>query len=162
MKTLTEVPILAVVNVNRQISDPGDKRHQPEVRRQWKRRLSVNTPAYRDNINDSRGGSISPRKACNPETVLKKKLQKEESLLLKDTERMLEFPKDSEERFDIQKKIQVRRNLVDAMKKTLGVHENLILSEGYIKLRQSNNDSYVKYWCVIHHPNLRLFQTEKV
>ena len=161
MKTLTEVPTLTVVNVNRQISDPGDKRHQPEVKRQWKRRLSVGTPAYRDNIPDNRG-SISPRKLCNPETVLKKKLQKEESLLLKDTEKMLEFPKDSEERFDIQKKIQVRRNLVDAMKKTLGVHENLLLNEGYIKLRQSNNDSYVKYWCVIRHPNLRLFQTEKV
>lgn len=75
MKTLTEVPTLTVVNVNRQISDPGDKRHQPEVKRQWKRRLSVGTPPYRDNIPDNRG-SISPRKLCNPETVLKKNLQK--------------------------------------------------------------------------------------
>jgi len=105
---------------------------------------------------------LSPRSSNNPEDILRKKLKVEEGLLHAEMLRMLASRLNSNECIALQQKIRERTSLVSAMRNTLGVHENVVLTEGYIKLRHSSSEEFTKYWCVIEYPMLKIFEKEKV
>lgn len=133
-------------------SEQKKKNNPPQTITKW-RRLSTPT---------AENAFVGVNESCNStEAVLRHRLKQEEALLVEETERMLEYPRDSEERLEVQKKIQVRSSLIDAMKNTLGIHESVTLRESFIKIRRSTSEPYKKYWCVIHYPNIKVFNDEK-
>lgn len=105
---------------------------------------------------------LSPRANSNPEKVLQKKLELEESLLVSETQRLLSLPKNNPERVLLQQKVNERTRLVEAMKSTLGLQQNILLSESYIRLRHSTSEDFKKYWCVIEFPSIKVYETDRV
>jgi len=103
----------------------------------------------------------SPRGTSNQEDMLKKKLQKEETMLQNDIEEVRLYQKDSDQRRKLEQKIEMRKNLINAMKNTIEVQENVVLNSGFIKVKRSISDDYTKYWCVLNYPTIKLYASER-
>jgi len=106
--------------------------------------------------------SITPRASSNQELVLKTKLNEEELILRDDIARAMTYKKNSRQRQSIQRKIDIRTNLVNAMRNTLELQENVVLNSGYIQLKKAQAENYQKFWCLIEYPYIKLYKTEKV
>ena len=104
----------------------------------------------------------SPKGTSNQEDMLKKKLQKEEAMLQYDIEEARLYQKDSDQRRKLEQKIEMRKNLINAMKNTIEVQENVVLNSGFIKVKRSISDDYTKYWCVLNYPTIKLYSSERV
>lgn len=96
----------------------------------------------------------------NPVSILRQKLEEEEKLLLLETEKMLSAT--SIEREELWKSINRRRSFVNAMKSSLGVQENMVLSEDYISIRYSPSEEFKRVYCIINYPFIRVLKSESV
>ena len=122
--------------------------------------IKVSTPANWKRL--SAPNSVTPRCSSNQELVLKTKLNEEELILRNDIARSMAYKKNSRQRQSIQRKIDIRTNLVNAMRNTLELQENVVLNSGYIQLKKAQTENYQKFWCVIEYPYIKLFKSEKV
>mmetsp|Transcript_37259 Transcript_37259/g.64025 ORF Transcript_37259/g.64025 Transcript_37259/m.64025 type:complete len:750 (-) Transcript_37259:39-2288(-) len=103
----------------------------------------------------------SPRNYSNQEYVLKKKLSKEESLLGQEFETLLSMPKNCKRRQSLKRRIEIRTDLVNAMKGTLDVQQNVVLNSGYIQVKIVNDENFSKRYCIIAYPVIKVYHSDK-
>lgn len=134
--------------------------------------LSPSEPRLRSNSTIVKSDSARWRRLSTPDsieptdynsvTVLKQRIDAEKMLLDAELKQLNNCDSESDEFLALEKRTKERTKIIQALENTLGVQENVVLTEGSIQFRLSSADDFVQAWCVIEFPVIKLYKKQTV